>query len=79
MVGKNNLARASGLVQAITTIAILAGIFVFSIAFEQVLIDQPFNDTGSLLKRIAPIGWGLGPVQPDRTGPGLHIDRPASA
>ena len=59
MVGKNNLARANGLVQAITTIAILAGIFVFSIAFEQFLIDQPFNDTGSLLKRIAPIGWGL--------------------
>lgn len=59
MVGKHNLARANGVVQAITTIAILAGIFVFSIAFEQFLSGRTFTDTGSLLMRIAPIGWGL--------------------
>ena len=59
MAGKHNLARANGVVQAITTIAILAGIFVFSIAFEQLLSGRIFTDTGSLLMRIAPIGWGL--------------------
>ena len=59
MAGKHNLARANGVVQAITTIAILAGILGFSIAFEQLLGGRTFADTGSLLTRIAPIGWGL--------------------
>lgn len=59
MAGKHNLARANGVVQAITTIAILAGILGFSIAFEQFLGGRSFADTGSLLTRIAPIGWGL--------------------
>lgn len=59
MVGKDNLARANGLVQATTTIAILAGIFAFSILFERFLIDTIYNDTSSLLMNIAPIGWGL--------------------
>ena len=59
MVGKDNLARANGLVQATTTIAILAGIFIFSVLFEGFLDDVNFNDTSSLLKNIAPIGWGL--------------------
>lgn len=59
MVGKNNLARANGTVQAVTTIAILAGIFVFSILFEQFLAGVEYNDSSSLLMNIAPIGWGL--------------------
>jgi acyl-[acyl-carrier-protein]-phospholipid O-acyltransferase / long-chain-fatty-acid--[acyl-carrier-protein] ligase len=59
MVGKDNLARANGLVQATTTIAILAGIFAFSILFERFLIDTTYSDTSSLLMNIAPIGWGL--------------------
>lgn len=59
MVGKDNLARANGLVQATTTIAILAGIFAFSILFERFLIDTIYNDTSTLLMNIAPIGWGL--------------------
>lgn len=59
MVGKNNLARANGVVQAVTTIAILAGIFIFSILFERFLVDVSYSDTSSLLMNIAPIGWGL--------------------
>ncbi|MCG8378237.1 MAG: MFS transporter, partial [Proteobacteria bacterium] len=59
LVGKNNLATANGLVQATTTIAILAGIFIFSILFEQNLAGTTYDDTSSLLMNIAPIGWGL--------------------
>ena len=59
MVGNNNLARANGLVQATTTVAILSSIFVFSIFFEVFLIGTKYNDTSSLLINIAPIGWSL--------------------
>ncbi len=59
LVGKNNLASANGLVQATTTIAILAGIFLFSVLFEHFLIDVTYQDTSTLLKNIAPIGWAL--------------------
>ena len=59
LVGKDNLAGANGLVQAATTIAILAGIFVFSILFEHLLADVIFTDTSLLLESIAPIGWAL--------------------
>jgi acyl-[acyl-carrier-protein]-phospholipid O-acyltransferase / long-chain-fatty-acid--[acyl-carrier-protein] ligase len=57
--GKDNLASANGLVQATTTIAILAGIFVFSILFERFLLNTTYEDTSTLLQNIAPIGWGL--------------------
>ena len=59
LVGKDNLASANGLVQAVTTIAILAGIFAFSVLFEQRLAGTTFVNTTSLLQNIAPIGWGL--------------------
>ncbi len=59
LVGKDNLAAANGMVQAATTIAILAGIFAFSILFENLLADAVFSDTALLLKSIAPIGWAL--------------------
>jgi len=59
LVGKDNLAGANGLVQATTTIAILAGIFIFSILFEQFLAGTTYDSTSSLLMNIAPIGWGL--------------------
>jgi acyl-[acyl-carrier-protein]-phospholipid O-acyltransferase / long-chain-fatty-acid--[acyl-carrier-protein] ligase len=59
LVGKDNLAGANGLVQAATTIAILAGIFAFSILFEHLLEDVTFTDTSVLLESIAPIGWAL--------------------
>ena len=59
LVGKDNLASANGLVQATTTIAILAGIFAFSILFENLLVDTSYDSTSSLLQNIAVIGWGL--------------------
>jgi acyl-[acyl-carrier-protein]-phospholipid O-acyltransferase / long-chain-fatty-acid--[acyl-carrier-protein] ligase len=57
--GKDNLASANGLVQAATTIAILAGIFVFTILFKEFLLDIDYDNTSTLLQDIAPIGWGL--------------------
>ena len=57
--GKDNLASANGLVQATTIIAILAGIFAFSILFEQFLLNTTYDSTSTLLQNIAPIGWGL--------------------
>lgn len=59
LVGRDNLAAANGAVQAATTIAILAGIFAFSILFENFLADAVFTDTALLLESIAPIGWAL--------------------
>jgi acyl-[acyl-carrier-protein]-phospholipid O-acyltransferase / long-chain-fatty-acid--[acyl-carrier-protein] ligase len=59
LVGKDNLAGANGMVQATTTIAILVGIFAFSILFERFLADAVFTNTSLLLESIAPIGWAL--------------------
>lgn len=59
LVGKDNLASANGVVQAATTIAILTGIFAFSILFEHFLDGAVFSDTSLLLENIAPIGWAL--------------------
>jgi len=59
IVGKDNLASANGMVQVATTIAILTGIFAFSILFEKALVDVVYTDTSSLLENIAPIGWAL--------------------
>lgn len=59
LVGKDNLASANGVVQAATTIAILAGIFAFSILFEHFLADAVITDKALLLESIAPIGWAL--------------------
>lgn len=59
LVGKDRLAVANGVVQACTTIAILAGIFVYSILFEQALGGLQYSDKSEILKIIAPLGWFL--------------------
>ncbi len=59
IVGKERLARGNGVVQATTTIAILAGTFVFSILFEMYLADVIFSTKQDVLQVIAPIGWFL--------------------
>jgi acyl-[acyl-carrier-protein]-phospholipid O-acyltransferase / long-chain-fatty-acid--[acyl-carrier-protein] ligase len=59
LVGKDNLASANGVVQAFTTIAILSGIFVFSVLFEHFLVNVEYDSTSSLLTHIAPVGWAL--------------------
>ena len=59
LVGRESLARANGAVQATTTIAILAGTFVFSILFEAYLGGMAPADKSAVLLDIAPIGWFL--------------------
>src|SRR3990172_8249814 len=60
LAGKEALGQANGVVQAATTIAILAGTLVFSILFELFLQGTEYGkDSGILLEYIAPIGWFL--------------------
>lgn len=59
LVGKEKLAPANGVIQAVTTIAILSGIFVFSFMFEGVLAGMGYDNKSELLRIIAPIGWAL--------------------
>ena len=57
--GKNHLVTANSWVQSITIIAILLGMFVFSVLFEKMLDGQPFTTEAEILRTIAPIGWLL--------------------
>ena len=57
--GKDRLARANGVVQATTIVAILTGIFLFSILFEMMLAGRTYSSEAELIQEIAPIGWIL--------------------
>ncbi|MCP3670689.1 MAG: acyl-[ACP]--phospholipid O-acyltransferase [Gammaproteobacteria bacterium] len=59
LVGKESLATANALVQAATIVAILSGIFVFSMLFEQWLSGTEYSSTQQILKIVAPTGWIL--------------------
>ena len=59
LVGKERLAQGNGIIQAVSTIAILAGIFCFSILFEELLAGRVYDQEHELLMSIAPIGWCL--------------------
>ncbi len=59
LVGKEKIAAANGAVQAVTTIAILSGIFIYSIFFEGLLQDVDYQSTSDILKLTAPVGWSL--------------------
>ena len=59
IVGKERLATANGLVQAVTIIAILSGIFIFSLLFEHWLANVSYESAAELLRAIAPTGWLL--------------------
>jgi len=59
LVGKEELSRANGMVQAITIVAILAGMLLFSILFEAML-GSAFagagpEQKGAMLARVAPL------------------------
>ncbi|MEH6626131.1 MAG: acyl-[ACP]--phospholipid O-acyltransferase [Motiliproteus sp.] len=58
LAGTERLATANALVQAVTIIAILAGVFAFSILFEGFLLNSADKESEILLQ-IAPIGWVL--------------------
>ncbi len=57
--GKEQLATANALVQAVTIVAILVGMFVFSLLFESLLSGVAYDGEAQLLRHIAPIGWLL--------------------
>ena len=59
LAGKDQLASANGVVQAVTIVAILLGIFVFSVFFERGLAGIDYAGKAQLLQAIAPIGWLL--------------------
>ena len=59
LIGKDRLAAANGVVQAATTIAILAGIFIYSVLFEAMLAGQEYTEKSDILLLIAPLGWCL--------------------
>ncbi|MCG6965727.1 MAG: acyl-[ACP]--phospholipid O-acyltransferase [Chromatiaceae bacterium] len=57
--GKDQLATANAIVQATTIVAILFGIFLFSVFFEGRLAGGSYASEAQLLQAIAPIGWIL--------------------
>ncbi|MEJ1364016.1 MAG: acyl-[ACP]--phospholipid O-acyltransferase [Candidatus Sedimenticola sp. (ex Thyasira tokunagai)] len=59
LAGNERLATANAAVQAVTIIAILTGVFIFSMLFEQGLADVDYTSKGELLQAIAPLGWVL--------------------
>lgn len=59
LVGAARLTSANGLVQAVSTIAILAGVFVFSILFEQRLADGVPATSEAVLAKLTPLGYWL--------------------
>ncbi len=59
LVGSGFLTLGNGIVQAVTTVAILAGIFVYSIFFENYLEGVTYTSSEEILLAIAPLGWAL--------------------
>ncbi|MDX1606430.1 MAG: acyl-[ACP]--phospholipid O-acyltransferase, partial [Candidatus Competibacterales bacterium] len=57
--GQDRLAAANAVVQATTITAILAGVFAFSVLFEEFLGGVLYSSESQLLQAIAPIGWVL--------------------
>ncbi|MDF1880390.1 MFS transporter, partial [Sulfurimonas sp. MAG313] len=59
LVGNNYLTLGNGIIQAVTTVAILGGIFVYSVLFEYFLQGVSYNTTQDILLAVAPVGWIL--------------------
>jgi len=59
LVGSDYLTLGNGIVQAVTTVAILGGIFVYSIFFEGYLDNVQYTNSSEILRAIAPVGWAL--------------------
>jgi acyl-[acyl-carrier-protein]-phospholipid O-acyltransferase/long-chain-fatty-acid--[acyl-carrier-protein] ligase len=59
LVGKEQLATANGVVQAVTIVAILLGVLAFSVLFENSLVNVTYNSEHDILQHIAPLGWLL--------------------
>ncbi|MGB5773762.1 MAG: MFS transporter, partial [Sedimenticolaceae bacterium] len=59
LAGKDQLATANAIVQAVTIVAILFGIFVFTVLFERGLVGVRYANEAQLIQAIAPLGWVL--------------------
>ncbi|UTW44820.1 acyl-[ACP]--phospholipid O-acyltransferase [bacterium SCSIO 12696] len=59
LVGKEQLGRGNGAIQAISIIGILGGTIFFSVLFDGRLDGQGFSSEGDILRLIAPLGWAL--------------------
>ena len=59
LTGKEQLTTANAIVQTATIVAILFGIFAFSVFFERGLVGVSYENESQLLQAIAPIGWIL--------------------
>lgn len=59
LAGKAQLASANAVVQTVTIVAILLGIFTFSVFFEMRLADVSYQNESQLLQAVAPLGWIL--------------------
>ncbi|NOY62659.1 MAG: MFS transporter, partial [Gammaproteobacteria bacterium] len=59
LTGKSRLAAANAAVQACTIVAILSGIFFFSILFEWALASTVYSTKAEIMQIIAPLGWVL--------------------
>ncbi|MEA2016890.1 MAG: acyl-[ACP]--phospholipid O-acyltransferase [Campylobacterota bacterium] len=59
LVGNENIAAGNGVVQSVTIVAILMGIFFYSIGFEYFLEISNNYTSQEILKNIAPLGWFL--------------------
>ncbi len=58
LVGKEKLAEGNAAVQAVTIVAILAGIVTYSVFFER-LLPENFNSMGQILTAVQPLGYLL--------------------
>ena len=57
--GNSRIASGNAFIQAVTIVAILSGIFIFSILFEHFLQNHNYSSEQEILQLIAPIGWLL--------------------
>ena len=57
--GKKNLARGNSIVQSVTIVSMLLGMFVFSFLFEKMLAGQVIYTEADIIQLIAPLGWLL--------------------
>jgi acyl-[acyl-carrier-protein]-phospholipid O-acyltransferase/long-chain-fatty-acid--[acyl-carrier-protein] ligase len=61
LVGEDHISEGNGWMQGVTMVAILSGIIVFSLFFEQYLAGLAANGMapGEILQHVAPLGWCL--------------------
>jgi acyl-[acyl-carrier-protein]-phospholipid O-acyltransferase / long-chain-fatty-acid--[acyl-carrier-protein] ligase len=59
LVGKEKIAPANSVVQAVTIVAILSGTLVYTLIFEALLTGQNFNSLGAILELVKYAGFVL--------------------